>query len=92
MKGVTRAHDPYPHALPVFSVDTIEEGRALFEPWCIHMYDGRKRWTPGLGGWVREDVDSLAGVTEFMRTVYEEFGKRTKEHEGRTVHKKPTVD
>jgi len=72
-----RGEDPYPHALPVFSVDTVEEGQAMFGPLCIQMYDGRQRWTPGMGGWVREDYESLDGVTDFMRGIYE----RTKQRE-----------
>jgi hypothetical protein len=69
-KPYRRREDPSPHALPVFSVDTLEEAKH-FEVYCIHMYDGRMRWTPGFGGWVPGDVDTLDGVTEFMRNEYE---------------------
>lgn len=63
--------DEYPRALAVFSVESVEEGRRLFEPLCILMYDGRRRWTPGMGGWVPEDASTLDGVTDFMRAIYE---------------------
>lgn len=52
-----------PHALPVFSVDTEEEAKAIMVRFCRLQYDGRYTWTD-FGGTLEE----LEGVARRMQS------------------------
>lgn len=51
-----------PNALPVFSVDTVKQAKAIMTLYCRLQYDGRMTWTD-FGG----DIDDLEGVAIRMQ-------------------------
>ena len=62
--------DPQPHAIPVFTVDTAEQGKSLRDEFCMLTYNGRLVWTPSVGGWERGNDETLDGVTRVLRDAY----------------------
>lgn len=44
---------------------------------CVLTYSGRHVWMPGLGGWERENVHTLEGVTAVLRAEYQRMTGET---------------
>lgn len=53
-------------ALPVYSVDTVEEAEALQIRFCRKGYDGKYYWTD----FPESDVDALKDVTAALDAAY----------------------
>jgi hypothetical protein len=60
-------------ALPVYSVDTVEEAKAMRTRFCRLGYDGRHLWTDFPVG----DVDALDNVSAALDAAYRKMKKET---------------
>lgn len=59
------------HAIPVYSVDTIQEAELIQATLCLLRYDGSFALTPGLYENALLDVGDLPRVGDMMKRVHE---------------------